>query len=158
METFIVSRSSATVVSDDLQETKLGHDASRSTESNETVSDSSGSKQTMEKGSKKKKGRAAANMGAGVSESDLDNQDSAPTKSKKNQRKGKISSSAQVADLKASAKLVKSKEENLNIPSEDWMMEKIATLVPDFEEQGILFLTSYFVDFGFENLTLAFRL
>ncbi|KAM5583840.1 hypothetical protein ABKV19_003626 [Rosa sericea] len=137
METFIVSSTSGTMVSDDLQETKVGHETSRFTESNETVSDSSSNKQTMEKGSKKKKGRAAGNMGAGAAEGDPENQDSVPTKSKKNQRKGKNSSSAQVADSKASAKLVKSKEENLNIPSEDWMMNKIATLVPEFEEQGL---------------------
>lgn len=149
METLIVSSSSGTVVSDDLHETKVGHDTSRLTESNETVSDSSSNKQTMEKGSKKKKGRVAGNMGAGAAESDLDNQDSVPTKSKKNQRKGKNSSSAQVAESKASAKLVKSKEDNLNIPSEDWMINKIATLVPDFEEQGILDLTSYFVHFRY---------
>ncbi|XP_050371357.1 E3 UFM1-protein ligase 1 homolog isoform X2 [Argentina anserina] len=137
METFIVSGFSATVVSDDSQETKLGHGTSRFTESNETPSDSSSSKQTMEKGSKKKKGRAAANMGVGAGEGDMDNQDSAPAKSKKNQRKGKISSAAQVAESKATAKSVKSKEENLNIPSEEWMMNKIAILVPDFEEQGL---------------------
>ncbi|PRQ33862.1 putative E3 UFM1-protein ligase 1 [Rosa chinensis] len=137
METFIVSSTSGTMVSDDLQETKVGHETSRFTESNETVSDSSSNKQTMEKGSKKKKGRVAGNMGAGAADGDPENQDSVPTKSKKNQRKGKNSSSAQVADSKASAKLVKSKEENLNIPSEDWMMNKIATLVPEFEEQGL---------------------
>ncbi|KAL6195675.1 hypothetical protein ACLB2K_031293 [Fragaria x ananassa] len=135
METLIVSNSSGTVMSEDLQETKVGHDTGRFTESNETTIDSSSNKQMMEKGSKKKKGRVTGNIGAGVAESDLDNQDSVPTKSKKNQRKGKNSSSAQVADSKASAKLVKSKEENLNIPSEDWMVNKIATLVPDFEEQ-----------------------
>ncbi|XP_004294624.1 PREDICTED: E3 UFM1-protein ligase 1 homolog [Fragaria vesca subsp. vesca] len=137
METLIVSNSSGTVMSEDLQGTKVGHDTGRFTESNETTSDSSSNKQTMEKGSKKKKGRVTGNIGAGVAESDPDNQDSVPTKSKKNQRKGKNSSSAQVADSKASAKLVKSKEENLNIPSEDWMVNKIATLVPDFEEQGL---------------------
>lgn len=141
METLIVSNSSGTVMSEDLQETKVGHDTGRFTESNETTSDSSSNKQTMEKGSKKKKGRVTGNIGAGVAESDPDNQDSVPTKSKKNQRKGKNSSSAQVADSKASAKLVKSKEENLNIPSEDWMVNKIATLVPDFEEQGFWVLT-----------------
>ncbi|KAL6203158.1 hypothetical protein ACLB2K_026861 [Fragaria x ananassa] len=137
METLIVSNSSGTVMSEDLQETKFGHDTGRFTESNETTSDSSSNKQTMEKGSKKKKGRVTGNIGAGVAESDPDNQDSVPTKSKKNPRKGKNSSSAQVADSKAFAKLVKSKEENLNIPSEDWMVNKIATLVPDFEEQGL---------------------
>ncbi|KAM1205584.1 hypothetical protein ACFX2I_006385 [Malus domestica] len=137
METFSVSVPSSTVVSDDLRETKIGHDTSRSTESNETVSDSSSNKQATEKGSKKKKGRGAGNMMTGPAESELDNQDSVPTKSKKNQRKGKNISSGQAAESKAAAKLVKIKEENLNVPSEDWVMNKITVLVPDFEEQGL---------------------
>ncbi|XP_034221127.1 E3 UFM1-protein ligase 1 homolog isoform X2 [Prunus dulcis] len=137
METFNVSGTSGTVVSDDLRETKAGHDASRLTELTENVSDSSVNKQAMEKGSKKKKGKGAGNMMTGPAENELDNQDRAPTKSKKNQRKGKNISSEQVAESKAAAKLVKIKEENLNIPSEDWVMKKIATLVPDFEEQGL---------------------
>ncbi|TQD99201.1 hypothetical protein C1H46_015211 [Malus baccata] len=137
METFSVSVPSSTVVSDDLRETKIGHDTSRSTESNETVSDISSNKQATEKGSKKKKGRGAGNMMTGPAESELDNQDSVPTKSKKNQRKGKNISSGQAAESKAAAKLVKIKEENLNVPSEDWVMNKITALVPDFEEQGL---------------------
>ncbi|PQQ11320.1 E3 UFM1-protein ligase 1 homolog isoform X1 [Prunus yedoensis var. nudiflora] len=145
METFnvsgasgtVVSGASGTVVSDALRETKAGHDASRLTESTENVSDSSSNKQAMEKGSKKKKGKGAGTMITGPAESELDNQDRAPMKSKKNQRKGKNISSEQVAESKAAAKLVKIKEENLNIPSEDWVMKKIATLVPDFEEQGL---------------------
>ncbi|XP_009358296.2 LOW QUALITY PROTEIN: E3 UFM1-protein ligase 1 homolog [Pyrus x bretschneideri] len=136
METFSVSVPSSTVVSDDLQETKVGHDTSRSTESNETVSDSSSNKQATEKGSKKKKGRGAGSMITGPAESELDNQDNVPTKSKKNQRKGKNTSSGQASESKAAAKLVKIKEENLNVPSEDWVMNKITALVPDFEEQG----------------------
>ncbi|CAN6559679.1 unnamed protein product [Malus baccata var. baccata] len=136
METFSVSVPSSTVVSDDLRETKVGHDTSRSTESNETVSDSSSNKQAAEKGSKKKKGRGAGSMITGPAESELDNQDNVPTKSKKNQRKGKNISSGQAAESKAAAKLVKIKEENLNVPSEDWVMNKITALVPDFEEQG----------------------
>lgn len=140
METFNVSGVSGTVVSDALRETKAGHDASRLTESTENVSDSSSNKQAMEKGSKKKKGKGAGIMITGPAESELDNQDRAPTKSKKNQRKGKNISSEQLAESKAAAKLVKIKEENLNIPSEDWVMKKIAILVPDFEEQGLLIL------------------
>ncbi|XP_050141225.1 E3 UFM1-protein ligase 1 homolog [Malus sylvestris] len=136
METFSVSVPSSTVVSDDLQETKVGHDTSRSTESNETVSDSSSNKQAAEKGSKKKKGRGAGSMITGPAESELDNQDNVPTRSKKNQRKGKNISSGQAAESKAAAKLVKIKEENLNVPSEDWVMNKITALVSDFEEQG----------------------
>ncbi|KAM1167567.1 hypothetical protein ACFX19_030113 [Malus domestica] len=136
METFSVSVPSSTVVSDDLRETKVGHDTSRSTESNETVSDSSSNKQAAEKGSKKKKGRGAGSIITGPAESELDNQDNVPTRSKKNQRKGKNISSGQAAESKAAAKLVKIKEENLNVPSEDWVMNKIIALVSDFEEQG----------------------
>ncbi|KAJ0020042.1 hypothetical protein Pint_32299 [Pistacia integerrima] len=113
-------------------------DSSRSTESNET-SGESGHKNAVEKGSKKKKGKSSGNAKSAAAESGTDDQDYIPTKSKKNQRRGKDTSSLQVSDTKSGAKkdLVKVQESNLNVPSEEWVMQKIMMLNPDFEEQGI---------------------
>jgi len=97
-------------------------------------------RQAIEKGPKKKKGKSAGNVISGAAESGSDNQEHVPTKSKKNQRKGKDTSSLLVSDSKIGAKKesVKTKEDNPSIPSVEWLMQKIMTLVPDFEEQGLL--------------------
>lgn len=139
MESFNVSGSSGIVLSDDshlVNIARVGNDSGRVIESNETGNEPASSKQPIEKGPKKKKGKSAAESGS-------DNQEYVPTKSKKSQRKGKDSSSVPVSDSKPGAKKesVKIKEENLSVPSEEWVMHKIMTLVPDFEEQGLLFLT-----------------
>ncbi|XP_040992719.1 E3 UFM1-protein ligase 1 homolog isoform X2 [Juglans microcarpa x Juglans regia] len=135
MESFSVSGSSGIVLSDDshlVNIARVGNDSGRVIESNETGNEPASSKQPIEKGPKKKKGKSAAESGS-------DNQEYVPTKSKKSQRKGKDSSSLPVSDSKPGAKKesVKIKEENLSVPSEEWVMHKIMTLVPDFEEQGI---------------------
>nr|GMC65559.1 E3 UFM1-protein ligase 1 homolog [Ipomoea batatas] len=102
-------------------------------DSNETGNDGGGNKQAMEKGSKKKKGKSAGNTRAGAAEAGLDNLDSAPSKSKKNQKKGKGSSTSQEVSSKLNAK----KEEDPSyLISEEWITQKIVTLNPDFEEQG----------------------
>ena len=87
--------------------------------------------------------KSDGNAIVGAPESVSDNQEYVPTKSKKNKRKGKDTSSLQVSDSKTGAKKesVRTKEDNLSIPSEEWIMQKIMTLVPDFEEQGMLVLT-----------------
>ncbi|KAI8014599.1 hypothetical protein LOK49_LG05G01170 [Camellia lanceoleosa] len=61
-----------------------------------------------------------------------------PAKLKKNQRKGKDTSSLQMLDAKSGAKKEsdKKKEENLSL-SEEWLIQKIILLVPEFEEQGM---------------------
>nr|GMD22587.1 E3 UFM1-protein ligase 1 homolog [Ipomoea batatas] len=101
-------------------------------DSNETGNDGGGNKQAMEKGSKKKKGKSAGNTRAGAAEAGLDNLDSAPSKSKKNQKKGKGSSTSQEVSSKLNAK----KEEDPSyLISEEWITQKIVTLNPDFEEQ-----------------------
>ncbi|KAF5447044.1 hypothetical protein F2P56_032624 [Juglans regia] len=135
MESFSVSGSSGIVLPDDshlVNNARVGNDSGRVIESNETGNELASSKQPIEKGPKKKKGKSAAESGS-------DNQEYVPTKSKKSQRKGKDSSSLPVSDSKPGAKKesVKIKEENLSVPSEEWVMHKIMTLVPDFEEQGI---------------------
>ena len=144
LEHVSVSGSSGIILSDDSQfvnAAKVGHDSNRSIESFDTGSETGNSKQAVEKGPKKRKGKSAGN--AGAPESVSDNQEYVPTKSKKNQRKGKDTSSLQVSDSKTGAKKesVRAKDDNLSIPSEEWVMQKILMLVPDFEEQGLLILT-----------------
>ncbi|XP_015874238.3 E3 UFM1-protein ligase 1 homolog [Ziziphus jujuba] len=137
IETFSGSESSGIMLSDDFHETKVGH--GRFAESNEIVSETGSSKQSVDKGSKKKKGKSSGSMAASATESGLDNQENFPMKSKKNQRKGKDNSSLQVLDSKASVKRepVKTKEHNLKIPSEEWIMQKLTLLVPELADQGI---------------------
>lgn len=60
-------------------------------------------------------------------------------------------SSNQVSDAKAGAKKDSAKEDNLNVPSEEWVMQKILSVVPDFEEQGIYVDCSNFYCFNFAN-------
>lgn len=140
IETFSGSESSGIMLSDDFHETKVGH--GRFAESNEIVSETGSSKQSVDKGSKKKKGKSSGSMAASATESGLDNQENFPMKSKKNQRKGKDNSSLQVLDSKASVKRepVKTKEHNLKIPSEEWIMQKLTLLVPELADQGLLVL------------------
>lgn len=145
LETLSASRSSGTAKPGDLQianEARVGYDSSRLSESNEMVGDGGGNKHA-DKGSKKKRGKASGNAVANQSESGPDNQEHASTKSKKGQRRGKDTSS-QMSDAKPGSRKesLKMKEDNLNSPSEEWIMQKITALIPDFEEQGLMILTS----------------
>ncbi|KAJ1431948.1 E3 UFM1-protein ligase 1 [Sesbania bispinosa] len=140
LETLGVSGTSGTVIPGDLQvanEAKVGYDSSRLNESNEMASDG-GANRNADKGSKKKKGKTTGNAVANLSESGPDNQEQTSTKSKKSQRRGKDASS-QMSDSKPGSKKesLKKKEDNLSSPSEEWIRQKIRTLIPDFEEQGI---------------------
>uniref|UniRef100_A0A803PWE6 Uncharacterized protein n=1 Tax=Cannabis sativa TaxID=3483 RepID=A0A803PWE6_CANSA len=138
MESFSVSGSSGAVPSDVLSDTKIGHDSSRITDSNEAVNEMSSNKQTTEKGSKKKRGKSSGTAAASATENSVNVQENPTSKSKKSQKKGK-DTSLQFSDSKASVKKESSKikEENNNIPSEEWVMQKISVLASDFEEQGI---------------------
>ncbi|KAA8549721.1 hypothetical protein F0562_001261 [Nyssa sinensis] len=144
METFRLPGFSTTGLCDDLhtaKEIKVGKDSSSSlTESSETGNEGGNNKQAYEKVSKRKKGKSSGNAKSGAAEISPDNQESVPSKSRKNQRKGKDTSLLQVSDSKPGAKkeLDKMKEDNLSIPSEEWLIQKIMMLVPDFEEQGII--------------------
>ncbi|XP_058099005.1 E3 UFM1-protein ligase 1 homolog [Magnolia sinica] len=140
-ETFNQARPSAHGLSDSshsVNEHKGGQDTSHLPERNETIDDDSGSKHVIEKGQKKKRGKATGSSKAGAVENTSDILEYLPTKSKKNQRKNKDASSLQVADAKSSAKKDsdKMKEEKLNIISEEWIMQKISQLFPDFEGLG----------------------
>nr|XP_025685967.1 E3 UFM1-protein ligase 1 homolog isoform X2 [Arachis hypogaea] len=139
LETLGVSGSFGSKMSDDLQVTNeaKGYDSGRLNESNEMASDAGANKHS-DKGSKKKKGKATGNAAANLSESGPDNQEQASTKSKKNQRKSKDTSS-QTSDSKSGSRKesVKMKDDNLSSPSEEWIVQKITTLFPEFEEQGL---------------------
>lgn len=146
MESFSISGSCGIMPSNDshlVNVTKGGNDSGRLMESKDTGIETGSSKQALEKGSKKKKGKSAGNVIAGAAESGSDNQDYVPTKFKKNHRKGKDTPSLLVSDLKTGPKKesVKVKEDNLGIPSEEWVMQKITAVVPEFEEQGLQILT-----------------
>lgn len=122
LEVFRLSGSSGDILSDDfhlVMEAKIRTDSGRSGEVNEK---------------KKKKGKSSGAR----TEILLDDEEIIPLKSKKNQRKGKEASLV-LSDTKKGAKkdLARTQEDDLNIPSDDWIMQKILTLVPDFEEQGL---------------------
>ncbi|KAI3913799.1 hypothetical protein MKW92_024195 [Papaver armeniacum] len=136
-ETFILSKSAAQELHV-VNEAKGRHDSSAHTQSNEVGDESSGVKPGLEKGSKKKRGKTTGNSKAAASESVPEILENIPTKSnKKNQRKNKEANASQVSDKKSGGKSGKVKEDDLNIPDEDWIMEKILTLIPDFEGQGL---------------------
>ncbi|CAM8964329.1 unnamed protein product [Rhodiola kirilowii] len=91
-----------------VKEAKGGHDPGRSTMMENA--NENGNKLGNEKVSKKKKGKSAANA--------------------KN-------SAAEAPESKGGPKSLVDKAKEQNIPSEEWVMEKIMKMVPDFEEQGM---------------------
>ncbi|KAK6271917.1 hypothetical protein POUND7_009000 [Theobroma cacao] len=135
METFSHSGSSANMLGDDshlVKEAKARQDLSPF----ETGSESGNSKRGTEKGSKKKKGESSVTKTVSA-EGDSENEDYIPTKSKKNQKKRKDTSSSQVSDSRKGAKKDSIKPQEEIVPSEEWLMQKLMVLVPDFEEQGV---------------------
>lgn len=67
-----------------------------------------------------------------------DDEEEARPKSKRNQKKGRDSSSSQKLDAKAGGKKesVKAQEGNNFIPPDGWVMKKIVDSVPEFEDEG----------------------
>ncbi|KAL9268571.1 E3 UFM1-protein ligase 1-like protein [Drosera capensis] len=112
-----------------MKESKVLKDTSQLSEFNESGMEGGSNKTGLEKVPKKKKGRSSRSSASAVVV-DVDNQDSVPEKNKKNQRKGKDASSLHISGSKAT-------KEDANVPSEEWVIDKICTLVPEFEEQGI---------------------
>lgn len=102
-------------------------------ESVDTASESGVNKQVADKGSRKKKGKSASNPKAGSTESSAD-QEPVSTKPKKNQRKGKDTTSTQTLDAKSGGKKDLDKKEDTITLSEEWLIQKIISLVPEFEE------------------------
>ncbi|XP_021720945.1 E3 UFM1-protein ligase 1 homolog [Chenopodium quinoa] len=125
--------SSASKIDDEkhpIKESKGGNDSGRLSELND-VSTECGNRPAMERGSKKKKGKSSGNPRSSASESDLNKQEPIPSKSKRNQRKGKDSSVSHVSESK------RSKEDSVGAPSEEWIINKVLALVPEFEEQDV---------------------
>ncbi|CAF1708813.1 E3 UFM1-protein ligase 1 homolog [Brassica napus] len=105
---------------------------SKSSESQESIP------ANTDKGSKKKKGKSASMKTATV-ETVPDDEEEARPKSKRNQKKGRDSSSSQKLDAKAGGKKesVKAQEGNNFIPPDGWVMKKIVDSVPEFEDEGV---------------------
>ncbi|GFZ20568.1 hypothetical protein Acr_28g0012730 [Actinidia rufa] len=134
METFSLSGFSGSG-RDDLHATKgakTGNELSSSSvaESNETGYESGNNKQGFYKGSKRKKGKSVGNAKTVAAVNSSDNQEPVPSKSKKNQKKVKDTSSLQVLEAKSGNKkeLDKMKEASFSL-SEEWLIQKIILLM-----------------------------
>ncbi|KAL0847254.1 hypothetical protein Bca101_020500 [Brassica carinata] len=105
---------------------------SKSSESTESIP------ANTDKGSKKKKGKSAS-MKTATFETVPDDEEDARPKSKRNQKKGRDSSSSQKLDSKSGGKKEsgKAQEGNNFIPPDEWVMKKIADSVPEFEGEGM---------------------
>jgi len=125
-------------------EPKSGLFSGNNSELIETGDDGGSSKYVSGKGSKKKRGKATGAAKMGAPENDPDNQENLPGKSKKNQRKTKDASSLHASDTKSGTRngSDKVKEDNLNVPSEEWITQRILALAPDLGELGGLSITS----------------
>ncbi|KAJ6804953.1 E3 UFM1-protein ligase 1-like protein [Iris pallida] len=113
-----------------------GRPAAASFSEMKEISDEGGSRKFVsEKSSKKKRGKSAK---SGPTEDDTDNYESLPTKVKKNQRKSKDTNSLDASDMKSGSKkgLDKTKEDSLNIISEEWIAQRILALAPDLGDLG----------------------
>ncbi|XP_020869547.1 E3 UFM1-protein ligase 1 homolog isoform X2 [Arabidopsis lyrata subsp. lyrata] len=108
--------------------------SSKSSESVESIPAST----NTDKGSKKKKGKSVS-MKTATNETVSDDEEDARPKSKRNQKKGRGSSSSQKLDSKAGGKKesVKAQEGNNFIPPDEWVMKKIVDFVPEFEDEGM---------------------
>lgn len=122
-------------------ERKVGNDSGQSSELNEMVEHESSGKQAVEKVTKKKKGKASGSSKMRAVEDDSDIQETLPSKSKKSSRKQKDSSSLP-SEAKPSTKkdTDKQKDEVLSLITEEWILEKILFLFPDFEGVGGTFI------------------
>lgn len=141
METFHVSGLTITGLPEDSQpakDSKQGRDDVSSLADPDDFDSQSGiSKPMPEKGSKKKKGKSMGNVKAGGSEIVPEFQESAFTKSKKNQKKGKVIPALQVPDSKSGSKKESNRMDNPIFLSEESLIQKIKELIPDLEEQGL---------------------
>lgn len=113
---------------------KAGAKSGQSTESKD-IGDVEGSKQNiMGKGQKKKKGKLTGSGKAGASGDNFQSQENLPGKVKKSQRKNKDTLDASDAKFVAKKGSGKLEEDNLYVPSEDWIKQKILLLTPELGE------------------------
>ncbi|CAH2065237.1 unnamed protein product [Thlaspi arvense] len=105
--------------------------SSKSSESTESIP------ANTDRGSKKKKGKSASMKTATVETVPDDEEDVRP-KSKRNQKKGRDSSSSQKLEKAGGKKeAVKAQEGNNIIPPDGWVMKKIVESVPEFDDEGM---------------------
>ncbi|XP_057782761.1 E3 UFM1-protein ligase 1 homolog [Salvia miltiorrhiza] len=124
----------STDISHITKDARQGHDDSSNIADQDEYDNQSGiGKSASEKGSKKKKGKAAGNMKAGNAESGMELQES----TKKKQRKGKVNPNAQVSDPKSGAKKDTERLDQPSFLSEKSLIQKIMSMIPDLEEQGL---------------------
>ncbi|XP_041993065.1 E3 UFM1-protein ligase 1 homolog [Salvia splendens] len=108
-------------------------DSSNLTDQDEYGNKNGIGKSGSEKGSKKKKGKAAGNVKAGSAESGTELHES----TKKKQKKGKANPGAQVSDPKPGAKKDTERLDQPSFLSEKSLIQKIMSMIPDLEEQGL---------------------
>ncbi|KAL1558629.1 E3 UFM1-protein ligase 1 [Salvia divinorum] len=117
-----------------IKDVRQGHDdSSNLTDQDEYGNQNGIGKSVSEKGSKKKKGKAAGNVKAGSTESGLELHES----TKKKQRKGKANPGAQVSDPKSGAKKDTERLDQPSFLSEKSLIQKIMSMIPDLEDQGL---------------------
>ncbi|KAK4440819.1 E3 UFM1-protein ligase 1 [Sesamum alatum] len=114
-----------------------GHDDSSPADPDKYDNQSGISKSASEKGSKKKKGKATGNAKAGSAESVPESQEPTGTKSKKKMKKGKVIPAAQASDSKSGGKRDNERMDDPGFLSEESLIQKIMSLIPDLEEQGM---------------------
>ncbi|KAL8501635.1 hypothetical protein ACS0TY_020950 [Phlomoides rotata] len=111
-----------------------GHDDSSTlADPDEYDNQSAIGKSAPEKGSKKKKTKGTGNVKAGNAESGSEITES----TKKKQKKGKATPVAQVTGSKSGAKKDTDRVDNPSFLSEESLVRKIMSLIPDLEEQGM---------------------
>lgn len=111
-----------------------GHDDSSTLADPDEYDNQSGTgKSAPEKGSKKKKTKGTGNAKAGNAESGPEITES----TKRKQKKGKATPAAQVASSKSGAKKDTERVDNPSFLSEESLVRKIMSLIPDLEEQGM---------------------
>ncbi|KAI4382356.1 hypothetical protein MLD38_008330 [Melastoma candidum] len=115
----------------------VAYTSSASSDLNEAVKESSSSGNIVEPGGRQKRGKATSTVKADMVDSS-ENADYLPSRSKKNQKKSKDLSRLHASESKAGAKKEhKSAEELPSVPSKEWIVQKVLTLCPDFQEQDV---------------------
>lgn len=121
-------------ISHHIKDARQGHDdSSNLADQDEYDNQSSIGKLASEKGSRKKKGKAAGNAKVGSAESGLEFQES----TKKKGKKGKGNQGASVSDPKSGAKKDTERLDHPSFLSEESLIQKILSMIPDLEEQGL---------------------
>ncbi|XP_068637633.1 E3 UFM1-protein ligase 1 homolog [Aristolochia californica] len=121
-----------------VNEAKVGADHVQLSTITETTDSKNGDKVPLEKGSKRKKGKSGGSYKAAPTEDSSVIQENLSTKSKKNLKKQKEASSLQVSDARSAGKKEtdKVKDEGTSLITEDWIIQKMLALFPDFEGLG----------------------